>query len=42
MERVAIGIPRCLARAEALYNTVKNFKKNNKPMILMNCYDAVL
>ena len=29
-------VPQCMVRAENLYNF------NNKPMILMNCYDAVM
>jgi len=36
LEKGAADIPLCVSRAEAAYN------ENNKAMVLMNCYDAIL
>lgn len=36
MEKTTDEIPRCISRSEANYN------KNNVPMVLMNCYEAIL
>lgn len=36
LEKDASEIPRCLSRAEGTFNM------DNKPYLLMNCYDAIL
>jgi hypothetical protein len=36
LEKSSDDIPKCLSRAEASYN------ENNRPHILMNCYDATI